>query len=205
MSTKQSAFGAALDNVAHEICRVGEARGPVTLIVNGEGNNDVIVQVKKLSDGSIVSLNDDTTRTLQAFTPAYTGNTVLLDFTGSISYVYLVPGTVHVIPTSGGNSVNAADDDADGILYATISAVKTAVGTVNYFTGAIELHYPAGSEPNTGAIRWTAHTTAAPTKAHGKTSKRVSNLPPAETYIVSACAKKGSGSCTLRIDAIVSF
>ena len=206
MSARFSAFGAALENVANEIVRVGEALGPVVLVVDNQGDNDVILTVSKLSDESHVSLADDTAVSGGAFSPAYTGNASTLDFTGSkVGYYPVIPGTVTVTPTAGGNSVDATDEDQDGNLYATISTVKTLVGTINYITGEVDLHYPSGSDPNTGAITASYEYTAAAGKPLCKMVKNISNLPPAETYVIKALSKKGYGSCPVRIEAFLPF
>lgn len=206
MSARFQSFGAALENVATEVIRVGEALGPVTLILNNLGSSDVILAVNRLSDDSVIALDDDTAVTGHAFSPAYTGNTSTLDFTGStVSHTFLIPGTVTVTPTTGGNSVNSSDVYQDGILYASISSVYVECGTVNYFTGAIDLHYPTGKAPNTGAITASFSYSSKSCKPLGKVTKRISNLPPSETFIVKALSKLTYGSSKVRIEGIVTF
>lgn len=206
MSSQFRGLGAALENKANEIERIGEALGPVTLAAANRGDNEVVLSVKRLSDGKHVALDDEVAHTGAAIGTGYTGDTTTRDFTTkAVANKPVVPGTVLVTPTPGGNSINCNDVDGDGILYATILGVKTVIGSVDYFTGGIDLHYPAGKAPNTGAITCNYSHVAKSIKPLGKVSKRVGNLPPSATYIISAAAKKGGGSSQVRVDGFLSF
>lgn len=206
MSSQFRALGAALENKANEIARIGEALGPVTLAVANRGDNEVVLSVKRLSDGAMVPLDDETAETAHAIGTGYTGDTTTLDFTTkALAHVPIVPGSVTVKPTAGGNSVNSSDKDGDGKLYAYYTGAYHLCGTVDYFTGAVDLHYPTGKAPNTGAITCDFSHVPKTVKPLGKVSKRINNLPPSETFIISAAAKLGGGSSQVRVDGFISF
>jgi hypothetical protein len=206
MGSQQRSFGAALENKANEICRIGEALGPVTLVVDNRGDNEVVLSVSRLSDGALIPLDDDVALTSQAIGTGYTGNTTLLDFTGkAVTHKPIVPGSVTVTPTAGGTSVNSTDKDGDGKLYAYYTGAYHLCGTVDYFTGAIDLHYPTGKAPNTGAITANYSYSSESVKPLAKVSKRINNLPPTATYLVKAAAKNGAGSSQVRVDGFISF
>jgi hypothetical protein len=206
MSSQFRSLGAALENKANEIARIGEALGPVTLAVANRGDNEVVLSVKRLSDGAHIALDDETAETGHAIGTGYTGDTTTRDFTTkALAHVPVVPGTVEVTPTAGGNSVNCSDKDADGLLYAYYTAAWHLCGSIDYFTGLLELHYPVGKAPNTGAITCNFSHVPKTTKPLGKVSKRVGNLPPTATYIISAAAKLGGGSSQVRVDGFLSF
>jgi len=208
MSMHQQMMGAALANVAHEIGRIGEALGPVTLMIENVGDSNICIGITKLSDGTRVALSDDTD--VAAENTGYSGNASDKNFSGQflngpVAGCPIVPGTVVITPVSGGNTRIAYDTDADGNLYATISLVKTLVGTVDYHTGALTLRYPTGSEPNTGVIAADYSYNADALCPLGKVSKRISNLPPTETLIVKAAAATSTGHSEVRIEAFLSY
>lgn len=72
-----------------------------------------------------------------------TGNGVTTNFSGSTQAFPIIQGTYSV--TDG---VQVAFDKSDGILYQTILGIDTAVGTINYVTGAFNVTFntaPAAS------------------------------------------------------------
>lgn len=152
MSAVHQGFGAALENAAAEILRIGEAKGPITLSVKhaDEDGGLVVVQVTRKSDGALVALAEDTAVTDED--TAYDGDASTLVFTGeALDNTPIVPGSVTIKPTAGGNSVNLVDTNADGILYTDDDDADQA-GSINYFTGALELSFPTGKDPNTTNI-----------------------------------------------------
>lgn len=206
MGAQSRSFGAALENKANEICRIGEALGPVTLVADNRGANEVVLSVIRLSDGSLIPLDDDVAVTGHAIGTGYTGNNSDLNFTGkALAHVPIVPGSVTIKPTAGGTSVNSTDKDGDGLLYAYYTGAYHLCGTVDYFTGAVELHYPAGKAPNTGAITADFSYSSETVKPLAKVSKRINNLPPSATFIVKAASKTGGGSSQVRVDGFISF
>jgi len=201
MSSIHDGLGAALENQASEILRVGEALGPVTLTVDNRGDNDVILSVEKLSDGSHVALDDETAVTGED--TAYDGDTSETDFSGEdLNNTPVVPGTVTVKPTTGGSSVNATDKDGDGKLY-TDDVDLDECGTIDYATGALVLSYPTGKEPNTTNITADYSYSGGATKPLGKSTKRLSNNPPEETFVVKAVGLGGPSQ--VRVEGHISF
>jgi hypothetical protein len=152
MSTIQYGFGVAQVNEVAEIMKISEAYGPITLLVRNFDSvgDDVVILCEKKSDGSRVSLVEETA--VAAENTGYTGNASTRVFSAqSLNELPIIPGTVVVTPTAGGNSVNATDLYKDGKLY-TDDADLDICGTINYFTGALYLSYPSGKDPNTGGI-----------------------------------------------------
>jgi len=147
MSAVHQGFGAALENAATEIMRIGEAKGPITLSVKhvDEDGGLLVVQVSRKSDGALVALAEETAVTDED--TAYDGDASELVFTGqALDNTPIVPGSVTIKPTAGGNTVNLVDTNADGILY-TDDVDADVAGSVNYFTGDLELSFPSGKDP----------------------------------------------------------
>lgn len=152
MSAVHQGYGAALENAVGQILTIGEAKGPITLSVKhvDEDGGEVVVQVTRKSDGALVALAEDTAVTDED--TGYDGDASTLVFTGqTLNNTPIVPGSVTVKPTAGGNSVNLVDTNGDGILYTDDNDADQA-GTINYFTGALSLSFPSGKDPNTTNI-----------------------------------------------------
>jgi len=152
MSAVHQGYGAALENAAGLILSIGEAKGPITLAVKhvDEDGGEVVVHVSRKSDGALVALAEDTAVTDED--TAYDGDASTLVFTGEdLDNTPIVPGSVTIKPTAGGNSVNLKDTNGDGILYTDDNDADVA-GSINYFTGALELNFPSGKDPNTTNI-----------------------------------------------------
>jgi len=193
MSVSHIGQGAALENAANEIVRVTDAQGPLTIIVkhiDGDGD-DVVLSVSRQSDSSIVALNEDTA--VASEDTAYDGDTATLAFSGeSLDNTPIVPGTVTIEPTAGGDSVNATDRDGDGILY-TDDNDEDACGTIDYFTGALVLDYPTGKAPNTTNIL-ADYTYSEETAVLGQKNYYISNLSPVnyESLVIKAASASNS-------------
>lgn len=204
MSARYEGFGAALKNAATEdILAITEVTGPVTIVVKNKSEtaaNGLVVSVIKKSDSENVKLAEDTA--VAAENTGYTGNASTLDFTGQVlNNLPVVPGTVVVEPTTGGNTVNAKDRDGDGILY-TDDVDEDACGTINYFTGALALHYPLGKDPNTGAIS-ADYNYGKLVVAGGVKSMQIPSLAPTdEVLYVRAASLNGA---KVSVEAFVNF
>jgi hypothetical protein len=73
----------------------------------------------------------------------FTGNGVTTNFVGTAQNPPIIEGTFFITDGS-----QVAFDDSDGILYQTIAGIDTAVGTINYVTGAFTVTFntaPAAS------------------------------------------------------------
>jgi hypothetical protein len=109
---------------------------------------------------------------------------------------------VLVRPAAGGGTVNAKDTNGDGVLW-TVQTIPVVCGTIDYFTGALVLNFPVGHAPAAGVIRADYSSQDETTKALGKRSVQIGNLPPSETLIVYAAAKEGTSP--VHLDAVISF
>jgi len=206
MGSLYNGFGAALKNAAAEVLRIGEAYGPIALVIRNIDDKELVLSVSRKSSGKLVLLQGDTAVTVHAIGTGYTGNTTDRDFTGqSLAHVPVIPGSVTVKPTAGGNSINSSDVDGDGKLYAYISSVKTLCGSVNYFTGLVDLHYPVGKAPNTGAITCDFSYSSGVVKSNGIKTFQVPYLSPKnfETLIVKVASKLGNAR--VRATGFLSF
>jgi len=201
MSSVHDGLGVALENQASEIMRIGAALGPVTLVANNLGeDNSVVLSCHKVSDGSRVALNSETEVADEDTT--YDGDTSTTDFSGAaLANTPIVPGSVVVKPTAGGNSVNAKDLNGDGKLY-TDDVDQDECGTIDYATGDLVLSYPTGKEPNTTNIL-ADYSYGQEVKPLGQVSDRLLNNPPSEDYIVKAAGL--SGSSRVRTEGLISF
>lgn len=202
MSATHQGYGAALKNAAAVILNIGEAKGPITLAVHhvDEDGDEVVLSVSRKSDGRLVALAEDTA--VSDEDTGYDGNASTLDFTGqSLDNLPIVPGSVTVKPTAGGNTVNLIDRDGDGQLY-TDDADQDWAGTIDYFTGALVLHFPTGKDPNTTNIL-ADYTYGVATQVLGQQNFQIPYLNPVdfETLIVKAAGKENS---RVRIEAYQS-
>lgn len=201
MSSLQDGHGVALQNEANEIMRISEASGPITLVVRNLESHTVVVSATKKSDGALKALSEETA--VAAENTGYTGNTVTLAFTGQVlNHLPIVPGSVSIEPTVGGNTVDAQDLNGDGKLY-TDDVDQDYCGTINYFTGALVLFYPAGKAPNTGAIS-ADYQYSTLIAADGIVTLHVPNFTSAddESLIIKAA---GSSNSKVRIEAFMAF
>jgi hypothetical protein len=203
MSATSQGFGAALKNAAAEILRVTDAKGPITIVANqvDSAGDEIVLSVSKKSDGSLVALDEDTAVTDED--TGYDGDTTTLDFSGEdLNNVPIVPGSVTITPTAGGNTVDATDRDGDGKLY-TDDTDEDECGSIDYFTGALVLAYPSGKAPNTTNIT-ADYTYSEKTVKLGQKNYHVGNLVPGSDYeslIIKAAGKENS---KVRIEAFQS-
>lgn len=203
MSVSHIGQGAALENAANEILRVQDAQGPLTIIVKhiDSDGDEVALSVSRQSDSAIVALDEDTAVANED--TAYDGNTSTLAFSGeSLDNTPIVPGTVVIEPTAGGDTVNATDRDGDGILY-TDDNDEDACGTINYFTGALVLDYPTGKAPNTTNIV-ADYTYSVSTEVLGQRNFYIANLSPVnnESLIIKAA---GAANSRVHIEVVQSL
>ena len=186
MSSVTHMKGAALNNQAAEIGRITETLGPVVLAVKNDGEVAVVISVEKLSDSAALALSEDTAVTDED--TGYDGDTTDLVFTGEdLANTPIIPGSVTIAPTAGVDSVDATDRDGDGKLY-TSDVDEDFCGTIDYFTGALELSYPAGKAPNTTNILADYSYQDEACVPGGFHSVNIPTNLPDETYIIKAAA-----------------
>lgn len=202
MSAVHDGFGAAPKGAAATILEVSETPGgPVTLAVHNQDAGSVVLAATRKSDGAVVVLEQDTQ--VADEDTVYNGDTSTLVFSGqSLTNTPIVPGTVVVKPLAGGTTVNGTDRDGDGRLY-TSDVDEDFMGTVDYFTGALELSYPAGKAPNTGDID-ADYNYGVAVGDYGKKTFGVQNLQAGgsfETLVVKAASSLGG---RVRVEAFQS-
>ncbi|MCG8435650.1 MAG: hypothetical protein MJA83_16625, partial [Gammaproteobacteria bacterium] len=109
-----------------------ESVGPVIILLENQGSGNVVLQAKRRSDNVILASDKDTA--VADEDTVYNGDTSTLVFSGqALDNTPIIPGTVVVKPTAGGDSVNLTDRDSDGRLY-TVDVDEDFAGTVDYFT-----------------------------------------------------------------------
>lgn len=96
-------------------------------------------------------------------------------------------------PTAGGDSVNLIDRDGDGNLY-TVDNDEDLGGTIDYFTGALELSFPAGKAPNTTDIDADYSYQDEALVAGGRKNYQISNSLPDESVKVFAATDQATGA-----------
>lgn len=207
MSSVHDGFGAAPENAVPtiETLRVGETGGgPTTIAITNVGTNSVVPRVKRESDNVLQALDEETA--VADEDTAYDGDASTLAFTGqALNNTPIVPGSVVIEPTAGGNSVDLKDTNGDGILY-TDDADADVAGSINYNTGALELNFPVGKDPNTTNILANYQYSAATIANGAKKHYHLSAFPvgqPEEAMVIS-CAGLG-GASKVRIEAFQSF
>ena len=140
--------GAAKLNNSLKCGRV-ESVGPIAVVVMNQSDvANAVVSFAHERTGVAVYSDKDTA--VVAENTGYTGNAVLLNFTGqSLNTPPIVPRSVVVTPATAGL---VAYDGGDGFMYVDVVVgpvtTKTLAGKINYFTGALVLNYPVGHAPN---------------------------------------------------------
>lgn len=136
---------------------------------------------------------------------AYNGNNATLLFTGeALDNTPILPRSVTVKPATGGNTVNLIDRDGDGILY-TDDDDEDEAGSVDYFTGDINLSFPTGKAPNTGDIDCDYKHEDEALAVSGRKSFIFESLNPTDILVINACCKQGSvPSVKLFVEVAVS-
>lgn len=183
----QQSMGVGKVNEALQVMTIDGVYGPIAIGAESLGTTSLALMCAK--EGALATplvTDQDTAVTAEA--TGYTGNTVLLAFTGqSLNNVPILPKSVEVKPTAGGDTVNCKDLNGDGILY-TSDVDLDACGYVDYFTGAIRLNFPAGKAPNTGAITCDYKYSVA-IVGRGMQMFRINNVRPGERIRVYAVAQ----------------
>lgn len=193
--------GAALENKASEILVLSEALGPVTLSVRNEGDNPIVVSAEDKLTGALIATDDETA--VAAEDTVYDGNASTLAFSGeALNNTPIIPKSVVVKPTAGGNTVNLFDRDGDGLLY-TADVDEDLAGTIDYATGDLVLDFPAGKDPNTTNILADYSHASGTTVDRGRVSLRIGNNPPGKDIVVKATGLGGNSQA--QITATVPF
>lgn len=184
--------GAAELNKANQVGRV-ESIGPVTVVVqNLDENANVVISCDNEQTGTQVLTDKDTA--VADEDTVYNGDTSTLVFSGeALDNVPILPKSVVVKPTAGGDSVNLSDRDGDGNLY-TVDDDEDFAGTVDYFTGALELSFPTGKAPNTGDIDADYAYQDEPLVPRGRKNFQIGNSLPDEAVRVFAAADDAGGA-----------
>ncbi len=135
--------GVAKRNEAIEVARF-PSLGPASIELHNQDANAVcVVRIEKDSDGS--ALHDsakDTVRTAED--TVYDGDGATLAFSGEVlNNLPVVPGTALIYNPTGSVSLQ---DQGDGTFH-TVDVDDEYAGTIDYFTGALTLAYPAGKAP----------------------------------------------------------
>lgn len=191
--------GAAELNKANQVGRV-ESIGPITVVVNnlsdaanlvvGFDNEQTEAQI--FSDKDTAVADEDT---------GYDGDTSELEFTGeALDNTPIIPGSVTVKPATGGDSVNLIDRDKDGNLY-TVDDDEDLAGTIDYFSGALELSFPTGKAPNTGDIDADYAYQDEVTVGRGRKNFQIGNSLPDENVRVYAATDDAAGA-PVKVEAV---
>lgn len=198
-ASKGEGHGAAKKNELVELGRF-DSQGPIDVIVrNLSTTGDAVVKIEKKSDSSMLVTNKDTAVTAEG--SGYVGNGVTTAFTGqSINNVPVVPGSITV--NDAGGSYDLVDG-GDGIMY-TDDTDEDVAGTVDYFTGAIVLAYPAGKEPSGGAMTFDYYYQDSVLTKGGQKTFHVNNVQQDEELVVKA-ASDVEGGTELRCEMISTW
>lgn len=191
--------GAAELNKAVQVGRV-ESVGPVTAVVqNLSDDANLVVSFDNEQTGAQLFSDQDTA--VADEDTAYDGDDSTLVFTGEVlNNTPIVPKSVTVKPPASGSSVNATDRDGDGRLY-TADVDEDFCGTIDYFTGALELSYPAGKEPDTGDIDADYTHQGSAMVPKGQRNFLLSNSLPDEHVRVYAACDQLSGA-PVKVDSL---
>lgn len=191
--------GAAELNKAGQVGRV-ESIGPVTMVVtNLDDQANLVVSFDNEQTGAAVYSDKDTE--VADEDTAYDGDTSETDFTGeSLDNTPVIPKSLVVKPTAGGSSVNLIDRDGDGKLY-TDDEDQDLAGTVDYFTGALELSFPVGKEPNTGDIDADYYYQDEALVPKGRKNFQIGNSLPDENIRAFAAADEKTGA-PVKVEAV---
>jgi hypothetical protein len=205
MSSVHDGFGSAPQNAVPTLATTPVTEtpgGPTAVAVHNVGDNPVVVQVRRTSDDTLVALEEDTA--VASEDTAYDGDTSTLAFSGeNLNSLPIVPGSVEIVPTAGGDSVDAKDTNGDGILF-TDDVDADECGTIDYLTGALVLNYPAGKAPNTTNIL-ANYTQGVQVVAGGKRMLNVQNFSPQTFEGLEVRAAGLGGTSKVRLEAFQTF
>lgn len=193
--------GAAKLNEAVEVGRL-KSIGPVELVMSSLSSEGEAIVFAEDGDGAHIS-NDDETAVADEDT-LYDGDTATLVFTGEVlNNLPVIPGTLTVQPTAGGDSVDATDRDGDGNLY-TSDVDEDFCGTVDYFTGALELSYPTGKAPNTTNILADYTYGSSTIKPLGKKNFTIPNVGRDTEVVVKSASNLSTGT-SIRMEGVSTW
>lgn len=190
------ATGAFLAQEATEIARI-QGLPPVVVTLDNQSEVDLVVSAHTIdqagTEGRAILSTTATQRTTE--NTGYSGDTATLAFSGqTLNNLPVIPRSVSILPTAGGDTVDATDRDGDGNLY-TSDVDEDLCGTIDYFTGAVTLDYPAGKAPNNGQISATYKSESAVCNQKGRKSFMFTSLAPGDTLVIEgACASVDSAS-----------
>lgn len=177
--------GAAKLNQSLKCGRV-ESIGPMVIsVINQSDVANLVLTFMKERTSTAVYSDKDTN--VSSEDTAYDGNDSTRDFTGqALNHLPILPRSVTIDDAT--NHKILRDTYGDGTLY--LVATGQAAGTINYFTGALDLHYPAGQAPN-GQINASYHYQDA-ALVHGGQKNFViaSGLPDDALTVYAACDNK---------------
>lgn len=191
--------GAAELNKAVKVGRV-ESVGPITVVAQNLSElHNVVLSFENETTASQVFSDKDTA--VADEDTVYDGDTSDLVFTGEdLDNTPIIPGSVTVKPTAGVDSVNLVDRDGDGRLY-TVDVDEDFAGTIDYFTGALELSFPAGKAPNTGDIDADYSYQDEATTPRGRRNFQILNSLPEEALVVKAACDDAAGA-GVKVEAV---
>lgn len=184
-----------LKNNAVELFRLG-GLGPVIVIASQDvsepdklGRADAIVSAWKINPTTGLpgrALQSTTAGSVRSEDTEYVGNGSTLDFSGeSLDYRPIVPRSVTLIPGGGGTTLQ---DGGDGKFY-TVDADAQYAGDIDYFTGAITLHYPVGKAPGVGEITADYLYESEVLKPYGRKSYTWTNISPQDVLVVGGACR----------------
>ena len=121
---------------------------PVSVHAHNQGVANVVLSVKDRDTNALFATDRDTAVAVED--TVYNGDGSTLAFSGEdLDNTPIIPGSV-VISDAAAVAPNLIDRDRDGKLY-TVDVDDELAGSIDYFTGALILNYPAGKAPGTAA------------------------------------------------------
>lgn len=192
--------GAAELNKANQVGRV-ESIGPATLILTSLSDaGNVVAAFENEQTGARIDSDKDTAVADEDTT--YDGDGSTLVFSGqTTANTPVVPKSVTIVD-AGAVAPDLIDRDGDGRLY-TDDVDEDFAGTVDYFTGALELSYPTGKAPGTGtdAIEANYSYQDELLGARGRRNYQIGNsLPDEAIKVLAAC--DAAGGVQVRTEAV---
>ena len=191
--------GAAELNKIGQIGRV-ESLGPITMsVLNRDDDANTVISFDNEVTKAQVFSDKDTKQTAEA--TAYVGNGATTTFTGqALNVLPAIPKSLSLTPATSGPVL--FDRDGDSKLY-TQDVDEDFSGTVDYFTGALELEYPVGKEPD-GAITadyWSQDESLVP---RGRRSYGITTVKQDEAIRAFAAADEKTGA-PMKLEAVGIF
>ena len=177
--------------------------GPASFELHNQGEGNVVLGVMRADQHGGLATDKDTAVADEDTT--YDGTGAQLVFTGATTAETPVcPGSVRLVD-AGDVAPDLIDRDGDGILY-TDDDDQDAAGTVNYITGALELSYPTGKAPGTGAdaIEANYNYQDALTVPGGKRTFRVNSVPN-EVEMTALVATDVQGGSLCKVNGIATW